>query len=314
MRAALDPVVGDSVPFGTYYPAVLLVSLACGWRAGLITSLASGAIGNYLFIPPFLAFKGEPQEIAGTTLFIVAALMILVTAETLRRTVIELQQTLSRESELRLELAHRVNNNLAVIQGLVRQLAHAHPDPRAFYGALSDRLAALGSAHNVLSTGEWRNCNLPALVNEALGPFHAEHAEDGISVHGPTCLVPPATCVPLAMALHELATNAVKYGALSRPQGRVDVDWRLTPDDGRDRLHIIWQEHGGPRVQPPSRRGLGSRLLRPQTGLEDVRLTFAPDGVRCELQVEGARMVTPDPQRNRRIAAADDWHATGDAL
>jgi len=248
----------------------------------------SAVLVNYLFIPPLRAFSGQPQEIAATALFAVAALLIIGTADTLRRTLAELDQVLARETGLRLELTHRVKNNLTIVQGLARQIARTSPDPQAFYEALSDRLSTLGLANNVLSTGKWENCDLPALIKESLRPFQSEGT---IAIRGPACLVPPAACVPLVMALHELATNAVKYGALSVPEGRVDVHWRLSAEPDGQRLYLTWQERNGPPVMQPTRRGLGSRLLRPQAGLDDVRLSFEPTGVRCDLELEGAQPI-----------------------
>ncbi|RAK58052.1 hypothetical protein DJ018_09125 [Phenylobacterium deserti] len=284
VRAVLAPMLGETAPFASYFPAVLVASVFAGWRAGLAVTVGAAAVANYFFIAPFGELSLSLTNVAATALFLVTTLLIIVVASNLRQTVSELDRTVRREESLRVELAHRVKNNLAVVQGLARQTSRLSSDPEAFYHALSGRLMALGQAHNILSTGEWEACEVSVLVREALGPFQSEGS---VAFHGEACLIPPDSCVPLVLALHELATNAVKYGALSEPNGRVDVDWRIEPADG-NRLLLQWRESGGPIVQPPQRRGLGSRLLRPQPGLDDARLAFDPDGVRCEFEIGGA--------------------------
>jgi len=106
-------------------------------------------------------------------------------------------------------------------------------------------------------------------------------------LNGCPCILPDDSCIPLIMAMHELATNAVKHGALSNSIGRVDVNWFIAVD-GKS-LYILWKETGGPRVLPPERTGIGMRLLTPQPGLDAVELTFAPEGLWCEFMIRGAR-------------------------
>ena len=101
------------------------------------------------------------------------------------------------------------------------------------------------------------------------------------------------SCVPLVLALHELATNAVKYGALSGEGGTVELVWRIEGQSQHD-LRLEWREHGGPIVSAPVKSGLGAKLLRPQAGLAEVRTTYAPEGVRCEIRVGRAEELNPD--------------------
>lgn len=145
------------------------------------------------------------------------------------------------------------------------------------------RLAALAEAHNVLSSGNWEECRLPDLPQAALSRFQQLGA---IALVGPSCVIPPASCVPLVLALHELGTNAIKYGALSVSSGRVSLSWTVAAGS----VVLRWEETGGPVVVPPTRRGLGSRLLTKQTGLDAVTLDYRPEGVVCETRIDGAKL------------------------
>jgi two-component sensor histidine kinase len=196
--------------------------------------------------------------------------------------VLELVERTQREAELNLELQHRVNNNLTVIQGLARLMLRHAQTPEGYYAAFSERLLAISEANQILSRRGWEIAVLPELAETALRPFRTKGQ---IVLDGPPCELPTRSCVPLVLALHELSTNAVKYGALSVPNGRVRVQW--TVEAGRCRL--TWREEDGPPVPPPTRQGLGSRLLRPQPGLESVTLVLPPTGAVCEMVIEGAR-------------------------
>ncbi|WP_146184149.1 sensor histidine kinase, partial [Caulobacter sp. HMWF009] len=168
--------------------------------------------------------------------------------------------------------------------GLARQTAKSVTDPDEFYEAFMGRLMALAEAHNVLSSGNWEECRLPELPQAALSPFQQLEA---IALAGPTCAIPPASCVPLVLALHELGTNALKYGALSVSSGRVSLTWAVAAGS----VVLRWEETGGPPVVKPTRRGLGSRLLTKQSGLDAVSLDYRPVGVVCETRINGARLM-----------------------
>lgn len=279
LRMAIDRwVVG--VPFLTFFPGVLIATMLLGWRWGLAVLLLSALAANFVFQPPLMAFASSPRELVGTLGFLAFGGLVLSTAESLRRSVIELEARSQREAELNLELQHRVNNNLTVIQALAQQTARQSDTPDAFYAAFSERLLAVSEANKVLANGSWNIARLPDLAEAALRPFRGQGT---IELQGPVCEVPGKSCVPLVLALHELGTNAVKYGALSTSNGCVRVRWALS--DGRCRL--LWSEEGGPSVKQPTRSGLGSRLLRRQPGLDAVKLTYTPSGVTCEILVPG---------------------------
>ncbi|HXL69098.1 MAG TPA: sensor histidine kinase [Xanthobacteraceae bacterium] len=183
------------------------------------------------------------------------------------------------------ELNHRVKNTLAIVQSIAaRTFRDAAPtDARAAFEA---RLMALARAHNILSEESWEKADLRTLVLRALEPHVA--AEDArLRIAGPDVRLKPQTALAVAMVLHELATNAAKYGALTRPTGRVHVDWRLSGAEPKRRLAVHWREAGGPPVAEPARKGFGFTLIERGIGQElggTAALTFAPGGVECTLE------------------------------
>jgi two-component sensor histidine kinase len=186
-----------------------------------------------------------------------------------------------REKELLLnEMKHRINNNLATVQALATKTLHsANSDERASFVA---RLHTLARAHELL-THDWHRASVKEIVLRALDPFQGSH-EKRLLIEGPdTVYLDPNKALLLTMTLHELATNAVKYGALSNESGRVRVAWELLKNN---RLKLCWQESGGPAVKPPERTGFGSLLIgRALHGEAGAHLDFAPEGVTCTLDL-----------------------------
>ena len=179
------------------------------------------------------------------------------------------------------ELNHRVKNTLAVVQGIAHQ-TFKNTDPDARQG-FEGRLVALAVAHNLLTDANWENASLEQLAADTLhtsGP-----SGERVSLSGPQILLPPREALAVAMALHELCTNAVKYGALSNDTGRISLEWRET-EDAEARLELVWREHGGPPVSPPTRRGFGSLLLDRTLAYDlngKVTMEFKPDGLVCSI-------------------------------
>jgi PAS domain S-box-containing protein len=153
------------------------------------------------------------------------------------------------------ELQHRIKNTLAVVQAIVSQSLRGTESPRDATHTINQRLSALGRAHDLLTAESWRAASMGDVVGRAV----ALHQEESPRIHagGPTLLIGARTALSLTMVLHELCTNAIKYGALSAEAGRVDIGWRV--DDGL--FHLEWAESGGPDVTPPTRKGFGSRLI-----------------------------------------------------
>jgi two-component sensor histidine kinase len=176
------------------------------------------------------------------------------------------------------ELNHRVKNTLAILQSIATQTfrSASRPERDKFEG----RLQALAEAHNLLSTEKWQGSDLQDVISRVLQPYLINNPER-VRMFGPKVPLPPRLAVVLAMILHEIATNAAKYGALSNDAGTVTLDWEVIEEQGR-KLRLIWTEAGGPPVTAPVQRGFGSRLIersaRDQLGGE-ATVDFLPCGV-----------------------------------
>lgn len=195
----------------------------------------------------------------------------------------DITRRVEAEHQLRLvirELEHRGSNVLTLIQGLMRMTLRQTSDINAFEAAFTDRLRVLGAAQTLVTDASGGPVSLNEVVLGALSPFH----QPGLRIEpGADARLPPSAAVSLTLALHELATNAVKYGALSTPEGVVDVRWRSR----REWVELEWRESGGPRVEPPTKRGLGSPLVASAlSGLpgSQVRHEFPAEGVRCRMR------------------------------
>lgn len=206
-------------------------------------------------------------------------------------------QVLARERQALLvaELNHRVKNNLATVQAIASHTLRANRgDMREFRDAFQDRLLSLARGHELLTRTNWETPHLAEVLQIALEPF--EPAAIRIGETPASVRLHPELAINMVMVLHELATNAAKYGALSRDGGEVRIDWS-TSGDG---LVLDWREHGGPPVTRPTRHGFGTRLkdaaLRGFGGA--VQSEFAPEGMRCRLTLPlGAAVVVDAPRR-----------------
>jgi PAS domain S-box-containing protein len=188
----------------------------------------------------------------------------------------ELQQRL-----LLNELNHRVKNTLAVVQGIARHsLAQGRTVEEGGF-VLERRLGALAAAHGLLSAGHWQGADLRELVAAELAPY----GESRVVAEGPPIVLPPDAALTLGLVLHELATNAMKHGALSVPGGRIDVRWDVGCGQA---LRLSWRESGGPEVVPPGRRGFGSLLVESSVAYNlkgASRLEFRPEGLLYEAEI-----------------------------
>lgn len=188
----------------------------------------------------------------------------------------------SRELLLQ-ESQHRIRNTIATVQAIAGQTLHHTPpeEQKAFVA----RLHALGQAHDLLTSKNWDQAPLGAVVGRALGPFQVQ-GRKRIAVKGPDVWVPASKSLSLTLALHELATNAAKYGALSNGTGRVSVSWDLIDKGEGRKVKIAWRETGGPPVGVPEHKGFGSLLIE-QSFAGEGRAVFEykPKGLRCSLEM-----------------------------
>ncbi|MET3665225.1 PAS domain-containing protein [Caulobacter sp. 1776] len=182
------------------------------------------------------------------------------------------------------ELNHRVKNSLATIQAIAAQSFTGARALDQAQEAFSSRIVALAEAHDLLTRENWEGAELHD-VTARVAELHGGPARFDLS--GPAIRLSPKTALSLSMALHELATNAVKYGALSTPDGRIRLAWDLCPDPGAERLDLVWTETGGPPVKPPTVRGFGSRLIERGLAAElsgSATIDFQPEGVVCRIR------------------------------
>jgi PAS domain S-box-containing protein len=202
-----------------------------------------------------------------------------------------------RQALLAREIDHRAKNALALVQSIVR-LTRAGSVP-AYVAAVEGRIKALSRVHTVLAQSRWQGAALGGLVEEELAPFRTNDY-DRIVVQGPNVLLQPTPAQTLALALHELATNAAKYGALSSLTGKVRVAWELT----EGRLRLSWVETGGPPARRPSSPGFGTRIIL--ASIEDQLggqsdFDWRPEGLQCVLSVVlSDKPAVPEPAANRR--------------
>ena len=222
------------------------------------------------------------------------------------------------------ELNHRVKNTLATVQAIANQSIRSAKDPEVFVRSFGGRLQALARAHTLLTDNSWQGTDLLVLVRDQLLLGDADHKQ--IRYSGPSVLLDAQTALHLALVLHELGTNARKYGSLSSVKGQLGISWTVKNEEGR-KLFFHWKERGGPPVSVPSRQGFGTTLI--ERSLQGhggkVLIEFGGDGVTCELvlplsesvnQTAGAYRLNIVPSqsstadgvslRNRRILVIED--------
>ena len=217
--------------------------------------------------------------------------------------VTERREAETRERLLLREVDHRARNALAVVRALL-QLSPRDQAPAEFARTLDGRIAAMARAHALLAAERWQGASLDGLLGQELSAFAEAEAAQRVQLSGPPVLLKAEIAQPLSLVLHELATNAAKYGALSREAGLLRVDWVLGADD---LLHLRWSERGGPSLDgPPARRGFGSKLVERVTRAQlhgTVTFDWGVEGLEVLLAVPlgGART----PARTPAIAMAE---------
>ncbi|OYR17181.1 sensory box protein [Brucella rhizosphaerae] len=184
------------------------------------------------------------------------------------------------------EMKHRIKNVLATVQALARQ-TFRNPSHKSAYQTFEARLGAMARTHDLLTADVWQATELDKLVEEALLPFGLSN----FAINGPKIDVSSRAAMAFSLGLHELATNASKYGALSVPGGSVDVTWACDP--ASQQLNFVWREKDGPSVSAPKSRGFGSKLIEGVLAGEisgNVELNFHPDGLHCQLSTKIAHL------------------------
>jgi two-component sensor histidine kinase len=252
-RLALGALVGsDLIAFATYYPAVLLSTLWAGTGSGLLAMAVGGVVGWYAFVQPVYSFEiKELATLVSLALYVVSALVIVWVAQQYRTAAAALAGK-DRERELLTgELLHRMRNMITVVQAIIK-LTLSHD--REVSEKLARRIAAAASSDGLMHD----DTSFPSSLTELLTSELTGYERARFILSGPETELALDQSRAVALSIHELATNAVKYGALSCPEGRVLVSWKQAPAE----LQLVWQELGGPPVTASTRDGFGSQFVR----------------------------------------------------
>jgi two-component sensor histidine kinase len=278
LRFALRPVFPPpNAGYIIFLPAMVATTLFGGYRAGILSVILSLFAVWYFFLSPYQTIGLALVRAAD---YVVVVAIVLAFIQWVREVIGQLEEERKnleaaalREKELIKELQHRRNNLFAIIHGLAARTFDAVPPEarRTFLG----RLEALSRADHRLVDSDSRGTTLHYLIRAELDPFTGRFSTDGDDI-----FLDSSTARNFSLVLHELATNASKYGALSTGAGRVGMTW--VKDPGR-RLKFTWIESGGPEVMPPKRVGLGTALVK--TALGPARLEYLAGGFRYEAEV-----------------------------
>lgn len=257
----------------------------------LARAVLSGEIDTYTLEKRYRTRDGEAVWVDLTVSMVRAAsgepdYFVSVISDIAPRKAAEAEQQ-RYQGQLRLminELNHRVKNTLATVQSMAAQTLRGEADPMLAFEKFEARLMGLSDVHEVLTRERWHGAALHEVAERALRPFGGLAGR--ISIGGPDVWLAPGAALTMALVFHELATNAVKYGALAVGAGSVDLTWTLQ-DDLESRLRLTWAERGGPLVRPPTRRGFGSRLIERAMRGElrgSAAMDFQASGLRCVME------------------------------
>ncbi|HEX8569989.1 MAG TPA: HWE histidine kinase domain-containing protein [Caulobacteraceae bacterium] len=291
VRMGLHPLLGPGYPFLTYFVAVIAAAALAGLVGGGAALVSSVLLAWYLYVPPAGSFKLlTSSDLTGVVTFAATGVMSAVLAWALRTALVELTRAEQRQALLIHELNHRVKNTLSTVQSLALQTARSAGSFDGFQQEFAARLTALSGAHDLLTRENWQGAELGALLDEVLRPYGEGQR---IRTGGPQVSLSPNAAVTAGLALHELATNAAKYGALARETGRVDVSWGYEGEE----LAFEWRESGVPDVQPPTRQGFGARLLTAAARElnAEVASEMAADGLAYRWRIPLSRQVRRAP-------------------
>lgn len=277
VRWALGFLTDELQAFTTFYPAVLFAALLGGAGPGIVAMLLGGIISWWNFLPPYTSpLPLSTADTINLISYFVASALIIVATDHYRRLVQRLQD---EEGFRRLaveELAHRLKNKVATIQAIVGFRLREHQQEK---DEIVSSLGALMATDDLIIASQGEGANLRDILATELAPYDTSR----VSMTGPDCFLSTRVALTMALLVHELATNAVKYGALSSATGKLSITWTLSGA----RLSLAWRESGGPPVAPPSHSGFGTRLFQRALGQFDgkVDATFAPAGFDCRMSL-----------------------------
>jgi two-component sensor histidine kinase len=288
VRIALGEISSASTVFASYYAATLVAALVGGMAAGILAA-ASGAIAAFwLFVPPdWKSHTFDQEQLVSALLFAGSSWIVVWAADSYRTLLWQLRKEQEQRQLLNRELAHRIKNTLSIVQSVVAQTLRDQPGA---LGKLNQRIAALAATNDLLIKSEWRGAHLKEILAGELAPYELAQ----FAINGEDFECPSDVATVLALIVHELTTNAAKYGALSTPRGRVRLSWVRRGE----RVDFDWIEAGGPRPSASRRDGFGTTLLRKGLRQFDgsVEMAFAAGGLHCRISLS-----LPGPRADETI-------------
>jgi two-component sensor histidine kinase len=290
----------DILVFAVYYPAVLFATYIGGVGVGVFAALLSSVIGWWAFIPPHFTFSLTPAVEIKLAVFLFACALIIWGANYTRNLMNRLEDEEKFRKVVVEELGHRLKNKLVTIQSIISFQLRDEPQVR---DAILKRLGALSATDDLIMTAQGEGARLRDILSAEFAPYDMSR----ISMAGPDCLLSPKLALAISLLVHELVTNASKYGAFSNSTGKISIRWSLFDAQ----LNLEWGESGGPLVAPPNHHGFGTRLfLRLLDQFNGkVEATFASTGLVCKVNVALPRTPSgtiPRIADNRpKIIAAD---------
>ena len=269
----MDP--GQTLLFAPYYPTILLVSLLCGVAPGILAIVLSLVVVWLAFVFPFYGVVMPTEDlIARFAFFFAMASLTVWIADSYRALMRRLREEQRERLILMKELQHRTRNSLTVVQAIINRTLRGH---RENAEKINNRIKALAATDELITQSTDRLVDLKDIAALELRPY----GDTRVSIQGNSVILAPILARTIALVFHELTTNAVKYGALSKPNGRVSVTWGIIAG----RIHLAWIESGGPPVAPPTGHGFGMDLIDSLTksfnGLG--KCEFHPDGLVHEI-------------------------------
>jgi two-component sensor histidine kinase len=276
-RILIDFVVPERLPFITFFPAVFLAAYYLGRGPGLLVLVLSTLVGTAWTDPT--GQSAITFYMASALLFLAVAGMIVFFVDALMVAQKKLRQQDQQLELINRELKHRIKNLFAIADSVCQQTINAGGSAKEMSRAVSGRILAIASAQDLLSTTATEGAEMKEIVGKLASSLAPTPSR--IRVEGEPYRLPVDATTPFALILHELATNALKYGAWSKENGWVHVKWTATSE----LLQFKWREHDGPALAPPVREGLGRKLIKSSLPGARVDHSFKPDGLQCEIDL-----------------------------
>jgi len=299
VRIFLWGALAEAGPFTTYSLAIIIAALVRGFWPGMMATVLSVLIGWYLFLPPTFSFTFFSTKEAWTVA--IFAVVASINVALVSGLVAALLRHEDRQLLLFRELQHRSQNLFAVIQAIASRTLIDGQTLANAKEVFAGRLHVLARTHSMLANNAFLGAPLKEIVAQELTSF-----SDQVTVTGCDIAVNTRAAESFALIIHELVTNAVKYGALSTRQGRVVIRCSIDGADGSGQLRFEWRESGGPPVSPPARKGFGSTILfeAAKQFSQDVQARFSPEGLTYQLRLLLAAIEAPRVEYPALLEAA----------